>query len=262
MANGALADQITESTVLRRMANTALQGPIKEITVLPSTLAVEPVNKIEHRSVRYKEVVSPRLCEDYYDEVLLVTASNLLCDSLGHSVTVSNTSVELVYQRSNSNNKTISTAKNRDKFCGKKEFYICDKCHKTVESSKAVLYCIGGIEVAWHPHCLKCYECDKSLSEADHKFYEEKPYCLEHYGRMTSIPKCSKCKELIFDSTYTSAAGSSWHQQHFTCQDCEKPLVDTKYLLVENKHPYCLQCHEKHFPKVRCHGQKQLSKYE
>lgn len=211
-----------------------------------------------------------------YDDVV-ATPSQLLVEPIGQSVSVSNTSIEMQnrcsgdrihrdhlkerhsssqmtgYTKSQSSSdmdKGSSTGSGTKIERSKREFYKCHKCHKIVASGEAAFYSNEEIDIAWHPRCFTCIACDKDLSQSDHSFFDEEPYCREHYVRVANIPKCSKCQQLIYDPTYTSAAGNSWHQQHFSCQACKKPLVDAKYVVVRNKHPYCFHCHEKHFPKV------------
>eukprot|EP01129_Flabellula_baltica_P008468 TRINITY_DN336_c0_g1_i11.p2 TRINITY_DN336_c0_g1~~TRINITY_DN336_c0_g1_i11.p2 ORF type:complete len:110 (+),score=19.87 TRINITY_DN336_c0_g1_i11:49-378(+) len=52
----------------------------------------------------------------------------------------------------------------------------CPKCNKTVYQSEA----IRALDQNWHKRCLKCTECNMTLSLNNLNSFEMKPYCRAH----------------------------------------------------------------------------------
>ena len=47
---------------------------------------------------------------------------------------------------------------------------------------------------------------------------------------------------MIFVTEYSHAMEKDWHEDHFTCVKCEKPLKREKFVSVEGR-PCCTQCY-------------------
>ncbi|CAL8114322.1 unnamed protein product [Orchesella dallaii] len=217
-----------------------------------SSFALEMDGRGIRRATLDKEDVLNKMASEY--DHVIATPSNLQVEAIGRSVSVTNAAAVTkeplkVRTKRASSGDTGRGSVGAITVYRRNPYHICHKCHKIVEKNEASFHLVGGFDTAWHRHCFKCHACEKQLSEDDHSFFEDKPYCIADYINVAKIQKCFKCHELIFDSTYTSASGHFWHREHFTCQSCKKSLVDTKYVLVRKKYPYCFQCHEKDFPK-------------
>ncbi|ODM93985.1 Protein prickle [Orchesella cincta] len=210
-----------------------------------SSFALEMDGRGIRRATLDSEDILDKMVTDYNNVIL--TPSHLQVEAIDRSISVTNAAVGKVPLKARTKRASSGDAGRGN--LGRNECISPKACHKIVEKNEASFHLVGGFDTAWHRHCFRCHVCEKELSEDDHSFFEDKPYCIADYINVAKIQKCFKCHELIFDSTYTSASGHFWHREHFTCQSCKKSLVDTKYVLVRKKYPYCFYCHEKDFPK-------------
>ena len=79
-----------------------------------------------------------------------------------------------------------------------------------------------------------------------------KIYCARDYARVTNIPRCAACDELIFATEFTGAEDKVWHLRHFCCWECDKPLAGHKYVPDGNGQPHCIYCFQQKHGKVIC----------
>ncbi|KAG8273883.1 paxillin-like [Homalodisca vitripennis] len=70
-----------------------------------------------------------------------------------------------------------------------------------------------------------------------------------HVAKSTTSADCVSCKEPIKD-VIVQAMNKTWHQKHFICTHCNKPIVSQRYYVYDNK-PYCDVDYTKLFLK-RC----------
>lgn len=63
-----------------------------------------------------------------------------------------------------------------------------------------------------------------TLSPQEILFHDDTFYCREHYGTIVA-KKCAGCLGPIFDR-FVELEGKQWHQQCFTCLDCNDSLIN------------------------------------
>lgn len=47
---------------------------------------------------------------------------------------------------------------------------------------------------------------------------------------------------MIYVPEYSHAMDKDWHEEHFTCVECDKPLKRQKFVVVDER-PCCTQCY-------------------
>ena len=99
---------------------------------------------------------------------------------------------------------------------------------------------------SYHPECLTCHKCHRSLSGK--KFIKEKHdtlVCEECNAKVA--PKCVKCK-------FTFAPGQTYkklsdelfyHNECFKCLCCIRPIT-SEFYDVENNNFLCVECYDKY----------------
>ncbi|XP_028397638.1 four and a half LIM domains protein 2-like isoform X2 [Dendronephthya gigantea] len=120
----------------------------------------------------------------------------------------------------------------------------CCECRNEIgNGSMAVFAESAGSSAAWHPQCFCCHKCKEVLVDLIYFFSGGNVYCGRHYAELDGH-RCSGCDELIFVSEYSHAMDKDWHEDHFTCVNCEKPLKREKFVSVDGR-PCCTQCYNK-----------------
>ena len=162
---------------------------------------------------------------------------------------------------------------NRAMFYFKKK---CEKCEQNLNPGEIAISAEHANPLArWHPKCFSCVECNELLTDLLYYNHDGKIFCQKHYDVLTR-PKliCAACdlvckfyqrihhwlpllsvffyflKQAIESNEYVNAEDHFWHKEHFVCWDCESTLAGKKYI-VSDSLPYCLDCHQKSFSKVK-----------
>ncbi|XP_013135805.1 PREDICTED: testin-like isoform X1 [Papilio polytes] len=122
----------------------------------------------------------------------------------------------------------------------------CMGCNKPIRSGSIMVQAPRiGEEVAFHPACFTCSECDELLVELAYCALDGRLYCVRHYSERLK-PRCQACDELIFSGEYTKAMNKDWHSGHFCCWQCDESLTGQRYVLRDD-HPFCIKCYESVF---------------
>jgi len=127
----------------------------------------------------------------------------------------------------------------------------CDNCKNVLKTGEVAITAerAGPVKI-WHPRCFKCHECKELLVDLLYYYKSGKIYCARDYAKLTNIPRCAACDELIFATEFTGAEEKVWHLRHFCCWECDKPLAGHKYVPDENGQPHCLYCFQQSYGKV------------
>ena len=119
----------------------------------------------------------------------------------------------------------------------------CAGCRKAISGAY-----ITAMDRKWHSECFKCAGCRKSIGQESYYQHTGKPYHGACYHQQFS-PRCALCKGVI-TTTYITALGKSWHDDHFQCADCGKRLKGLSHHTRQDK-PYCEKCFHNRF-SPRC----------
>lgn len=105
-----------------------------------------------------------------------------------------------------------------------------------------------GLQVRFHAGCFKCAECGELV--VDHLafvFKGDTVLCSRHWADRHK-GRCHACDELVLQQHFIEAMGQEWHEKHFSCFMCDKPLVstDTKHYFAVADEPHCETCFLEH----------------
>ncbi|XP_051852903.1 prickle-like protein 4 isoform X2 [Antechinus flavipes] len=100
----------------------------------------------------------------------------------------------------------------------------------------------AGEKSCWHPDCFTCQACSQALLDLIYFYHKGHLYCGRHHAELLR-PRCPACDQLIFSGRCTEAAGRHWHENHFCCLDCTRPLTSGQYALPGSG-PCCPRCFE------------------
>ncbi|KAI9104817.1 hypothetical protein DFS34DRAFT_214499 [Phlyctochytrium arcticum] len=100
----------------------------------------------------------------------------------------------------------------------------------------------------FHQSCFVCCQClepfpENIFFEAGGRYYCDFDYTVLYGAR------CGRCGEIIRGKCLT-ALDMKWHPEHFTCDQCGKPLAGTTFVKKNNK-PYCKPCVERLKRKIQ-----------
>jgi len=92
---------------------------------------------------------------------------------------------------------------------------------------------------------------------ADSNFFEHegKPYCRDDYSKHFA-QVCAKC-QLPVIGTAMFALGKYWHNEHYICHFCDKPLAGVDQVLEWETKPMCRPCYFNLPKEVRNKYEKQ-----
>ncbi|TDL22871.1 hypothetical protein BD410DRAFT_898084 [Rickenella mellea] len=88
---------------------------------------------------------------------------------------------------------------------------------------------VSAMRVRWHPDCFACNECGTLLEHVSAYERDEKPWChLCFHERFA--PRCYQCETPIVDERFITlddpALGKrTYHEQHFFCAECGDPFL-------------------------------------
>jgi len=111
---------------------------------------------------------------------------------------------------------------------------ICAHCQKPIIGRS-----VTALGKVWHPEHFMCFTCKEPFSGSS--FYEHlnKPYCELHYLQQFG-KVCHTCNKPIADNGI-AAMGKHYHQEHFVCGGCGKPLG--KEIFDNESKPFCKSCY-------------------
>lgn len=121
---------------------------------------------------------------------------------------------------------------------------VCHRCKKLIDDNAVVIQ-IERSDALWHTSCFKCKGCNQNLADLIYHYHKESDdvYCGRDYAKISGIPRCHACDELIFVKEYCLTEDMTYHVKHFCCFECDTPLAGQDYLL-ENSQPVCIACYE------------------
>jgi len=122
---------------------------------------------------------------------------------------------------------------------------VCFSCKEAIVGK-----IVTALDKDWHPDHFACAHCKKPISGGSFHTKDGKPYCVEDYARLY-MAKCYACKEPIHDKV-VKAQDKTWHEEHWCCTGCRKPLGAASFMEKEGK-PYCLPCNTRLFAPI-CSG--------
>jgi hypothetical protein len=95
---------------------------------------------------------------------------------------------------------------------------------------------VTALDADWHPDCFICAGCNQPLGEENFIEHEGMTYHAACYHERFS-PRCAGCGRVITGDSIT-ALGETWHEEHFVCARCSKPLAGQDFFEREGK-AYC-----------------------
>lgn len=106
----------------------------------------------------------------------------------------------------------------------------CSNCKVSIQG-----HYIEALSGVWHPNCFRCAACNEVISGGG--FFEKKgkPFHPDCYHELYS-PRCAGCGKPIIKG-YIKALGKLWHEEHFVCTKCAKPIG--KRFFERNARAYC-----------------------
>ncbi|XP_043855807.1 prickle-like protein 4 isoform X2 [Dromiciops gliroides] len=123
------------------------------------------------------------------------------------------------------------------------EGHMCEKCGVNLRPGEPGVFAArAGDRSCWHPVCFTCQACSQALLDLIYFYHKGHLYCGRHHAELLR-PRCPACDQLIFSGRCTEAAGRRWHEDHFCCLDCTKPLSSGQYVLPGSG-PCCPKCFE------------------
>uniref|UniRef100_A0A1I8AAT1 LIM domain-containing protein n=1 Tax=Steinernema glaseri TaxID=37863 RepID=A0A1I8AAT1_9BILA len=97
----------------------------------------------------------------------------------------------------------------------------------------------------WHPHCLTCAECNKSLQSKEGVYIVNgSNYCFdckEKVGRQEHY-YCVKCRQIVDADAVLRYKLEIYHPYHFRCVKCDIEVDETARVCGDDV--YCLRCYD------------------
>lgn len=130
---------------------------------------------------------------------------------------------------------------------------ICPGCEQPISGQFVIL----DDDVRYHDKCFTCYHCKVQLTGQYAPSLEHKNrfFCVDHVGfAVPPIGVCNRCGQQVLRGVpYLIVADTIFHENCFTCNHCNKPIV--QFCRFQDKY-YCNECitvveqqarQEKHF---------------
>lgn len=128
-----------------------------------------------------------------------------------------------------------------DSKCAKAAF--CAFCDQQLKDPKGKIEHDGGF---WHPDCLTCAGCEKSVLDPRTKKvnFAVKQDKIVHDEKCAKIIFCGSCDLFIEGKTAVEYDGFSYHAKCFTCTNCDGPLPDQAFAQIAEYpgHRFCQKC--------------------
>ena len=126
----------------------------------------------------------------------------------------------------------------------------CRECYRS-KSSSGITRCVSckkeikgkGLmfkSKPYHPSCLSCSHCEKTLTEETPNCHEDKPFCKECYIKLFSS-RCTKCVKPI-TGKYTIYKGHPFHKDCFVCIRCSKQISNNEFYESQHGDFFCETC--------------------
>ncbi|XP_026477289.1 transforming growth factor beta-1-induced transcript 1 protein-like [Ctenocephalides felis] len=123
----------------------------------------------------------------------------------------------------------------------------CDACHEVIHGK-----IVSALGKTWHPEHFKCDKCDKPIQGDTFNHHENKPWCQSCYTKHM-LKSCHGCGKPITEKVIV-AAGHHWHEEHFVCAACKKPLSGQSFFQKDGGN-YCAKDYQDKFGS-NCSGCK------
>eukprot|EP00057_Strongylocentrotus_purpuratus_P031609 XP_785118.3 PREDICTED: LIM/homeobox protein Awh [Strongylocentrotus purpuratus] len=94
-----------------------------------------------------------------------------------------------------------------------------------------------GRGLSWHSSCLRCLECDESLSSHQSCYFKDQNvFCRKCYSREFGT-KCARCLRNIDASDWVRRARENiYHLACFACDNCKRQLsTGEEFAMIENR---------------------------
>ncbi|CAF0857752.1 unnamed protein product [Didymodactylos carnosus] len=135
----------------------------------------------------------------------------------------------------------------------------CKNCHKGFTSGTQVS---EFKEDYFHPDCLTCTQCGKSICQR--KFYHQeykmqsdnKTNLLCEQCHYNNSPECAECKEKILDGQSYGFEGKSFHGRCFMCAQCKTEIGTNHFSKSKDGKYLCARCTAHHSQTNTHHGQQ------
>ncbi|CDS42410.1 insulin locus tag enhancer protein ISL 2 [Echinococcus multilocularis] len=124
----------------------------------------------------------------------------------------------------------------------------------TVEEAGAVCFGCGAAiydpfimhvqpDLKWHGRCLKCYKCERGLSDETSCFVRNgKAYCREDYCNSSFLQRCAGCQQPITKvDLVIRIRNQTFHMGCFRCVVCSAILQPGEEIAYRRDMPYCLR---------------------
>ncbi|CAG2113897.1 unnamed protein product, partial [Medioppia subpectinata] len=113
---------------------------------------------------------------------------------------------------------------------------ICYGCRSSLATAPIIASVSGHHQ--WHINCLRCSECDQSLSHCRSCYLKNgRIYCKTDYSKLINqLIKCSKCYRQISASDWVRRAGAYvYHLACFACDLCQRQLSTGEQFTIDNQ---------------------------
>jgi uncharacterized CHY-type Zn-finger protein len=122
--------------------------------------------------------------------------------------------------------------------------YVCSKCDKAIKAPSSVA---TYEDKFFHPECLACSVCTKSLN--GRQFIKEKNGSLvcEECNLKTS-PRCLKCKQVFAPGVTYKKLGDNlfYHNECFRCAGPCRGPIGADFYELDNDEFLCVSCYDKY----------------
>uniref|UniRef100_T1KKP6 Arrowhead n=2 Tax=Tetranychus urticae TaxID=32264 RepID=T1KKP6_TETUR len=112
----------------------------------------------------------------------------------------------------------------------------CYGCGLSLATSPLIAL-ISGHHHQWHTDCLRCSECEESLSTERSCYLKNgRIYCKKDYLNLVRANvKCSKCFRIISPNDWVRRAGSHvYHLACFACDLCQRQMSTGEQFTIDN----------------------------
>ncbi|WFD41534.1 hypothetical protein MPSI1_000165 [Malassezia psittaci] len=103
----------------------------------------------------------------------------------------------------------------------------CHKCQRGIHGAT-----VRAMDTTWHARCFTCTHCSARLEHVSFYEHNGKPYCHLDYHELFAR-RCYYCQTPIVDERFVTVDDAclgqrSYHELHFFCAGCGDPFLDPK----------------------------------
>ncbi|WFC97448.1 hypothetical protein MYAM1_000162 [Malassezia yamatoensis] len=103
----------------------------------------------------------------------------------------------------------------------------CHKCERGIHGAT-----VRAMDTTWHARCFTCTRCSARLEHVSFYEHNGKPYCHLDYQELFAR-RCYYCQTPIVDERFVTVDDAclgqrSYHELHFFCAGCGDPFLDPK----------------------------------